>query len=178
MKPSIHQFLPTQSSPPSFLVPWIACQASLTEKLKAVAGQANIEVLAQHWQLADWWDQQVLHLERQVVFRREIIMRSEETSCWYARTIIPETTYEANTPLFNRLKTESLGVLIFNEDAIKRVQLIYYPITNKSIEYYWLKSARKTEVNILWLRLSTLMLDVYPFFLIEILLPGLERYSN
>lgn len=178
MIPSSLQFLPAQCAPPPYLVPWMACQASLTEKLTFVAGQAKIEVLAQHWRLADWWDQHVFRLPRQVVYHREIVMRSHDRPCWYARTIIPEKTYHASAPLFDRLKTESLGRLIFNENIIKRVQLMAYPVTKESIEYYWLKSCWIAGETVLWARLSTLMIDVYPFFLVEILLPGLEGYTH
>jgi chorismate--pyruvate lyase len=174
---SIDEFSLAQSNLPVSLKPWMICQSSLTEKLKALSGEADIEVLAQHWRYTNEWEKQALHLEQQMVFHREIVMWSHDKPCWYARTIIPKATYAAGAPIFNRLATESLGALIFNEHAIKRVQLSHYPITQDSIEYDWLNPSWRTQALIFGVRLSTWMIDVNPFFLIEILLPELERYT-
>lgn len=174
----IDEFIRVSHPPPSYLIPWISCQSSLTDQLKELTGEASIEVLKEDWRSTNWWDNHVLHLGQQVVFHREIVMRSHQIPCWYARTIIPEVTYKAGRSIFSRLKTESLGALIFNEPDIKRIQLMHYPLSRESIEYHWLKSAWMSEERIVWLRLSTLMLEIHPFFLVEILLPGLERCSN
>jgi len=175
---SIEQFLQTSTQLPPYLIPWVRSQFSLTDQLCAISGDASLEILQEGWRLTSWWDQQVLNLDHQVIFQREIIMKSHHIPCWYARTIIPELTYRSGESLFKRLKTESLGAIIFNEPSIQRVQLIDYPLGHDSIEYHWLKPAWRSEDKPVWSRLSTLMMKTHPFYLVEILLPGLERYST
>jgi chorismate--pyruvate lyase len=105
-------------------------------------------------------------------------MWAKEDPCWYARTIIPNTSYQENDVFFNRLQKESLGALIFNESRIKRVHMMHYPVNTQSIEYHWVTKCVPCSVKTLWTRFSIFILnDEFPFYLIEILLPALERYS-
>ena len=172
-------FLPVKCILPPELLPWINYQDSLTERLKDKAGHARLQVLGQSWGAPDSWDKQVLHYNHEAVFRREIIMWALDEPCWYARTIIPYTTYHAHRVLFNRLEQESIGTLIFSVAEIKRVDIIHYPVDKNSIEYYWLNPSMHHKAKVLWVRLSTFSVaDGLPFFLIEMLLPALMRYSN
>ena len=153
-------------------------QDSLTELLKAKAGDTRLDLLGQRWGLADWWDQHVLQLPNKSVLHREILMWADDAPCWYARTIIPKTTYLADEAFFNRLQKESLGALIFNERRIKRIQKNFYPVNSQSIEYHWVTACIPCSSKTLWARLSVFTLnDDAPLYLIEILLPALERYS-
>lgn len=172
-------FLSQKSKLPPPLLPWVSCQDSLTDRLRAAAGDARLQLLKQCWEAPNWWDRQALQIESETVLHREIIMYAWDVPCWYARTIIPSTTYQADKDFFNRLKTESLGDLIFNQTKVTRVSLIHYPITKQSIEYYWLDIDMHDNEEVLWLRKSIFTIaDSKPFYLIETLLPGLGRYWN
>lgn len=174
MKPMIN----AKAAPPS-LLPWLRYQQSLTERLQGMSGDASLEVLAERWETADRWDQTMLHLGPGRIFHREIQMLAWGEPCWYARTIIPEQTFDADKPRFHRLKHESLGALIFNDAKVKRAWMTHYPIGPKSLEYLWLTKAMHGDAAELWMRLSMFVLNEHlPFFLAEILLPGLARYSN
>ncbi len=170
--------------PATLLKPWLDYQASLTEKLKVVTGQACLDILNQSWEANDQWDAEKLKLNNTTVMHRDILMWSCNTPCWYARTILPLSTYEANQGLFDRLKTEYLGQLILNNADIQRVSFKQTPITEASLEYEWLMGI-KTMANYLvkwkqegplelWMRLSEFQVrKSHSFFLAEILLPGL-----
>lgn len=174
-----HTMPPVMSEPPSALLPWLTCQGSLTERLQDKAGNTHLDVLTQYWTPPDSWDTQVLHIEDHAVLHREILMQASYQPCWYARTIIPHATYNVGSAIFDRLENESLGMLIFNESRIQRVSLVHYPIDAQSIEYNWLTETMHEHVNPLWVRLATFTFDTeFPFYLIEIMLPGLMRYSN
>ena len=163
---------------PSAILPWSTYQSSLTARLKVIADDARLDVLSQRWESPDAFDTAVLHLNDKSILHREILMWAWDNPCWYARTIIPSPTYHIDTVLFNRLKKESLGDLIFNEKRIKRDYLKFYAIDKLAQEYQWLNPQIHQNAETLWVRLSQFSLDDYPFFLIEVLLPGLLRYSK
>jgi chorismate--pyruvate lyase len=163
----------------SRLLSWLTYEHSLTERLnKNLKKPARLELLSQRWLSATWWDNYVLKIKKESVLHRDIIMWADE-ACWYARTILPVSTYHVLPSFFDRLQNESLGQLIFNDPMIKRVEMIYYSVNKSSLEYYWLKKAL-VDVEIFeeeyWLRFSSFVVnDLSPFFLIEIVLPGLMR---
>ncbi|ARG97425.1 chorismate--pyruvate lyase family protein [Legionella micdadei] len=179
MSIDIAHLLQAHHNPPDNLLPWLTHQASLTDKLQALSGDAELVVLKQYWTAPNWWDKHTLGISEKPILHREILMSSHQIPCWYARTIVPEHTYQASHRFFNRLTQESLGVIIFNEPRIKRVQLVNYQITSQCIEYHWLNPflVLKKEEQF-WARLSIFNTDVmFNFYLIEILLPGLMRVS-
>jgi chorismate--pyruvate lyase len=168
--------LPIQGNVPKKLLPWLSYVDFLTAKLKTEVGDARLEVLDQRWASVGWWEQFILQIKDERVLQREILMWAFDQPCWYARTIIPATTYQADQTLFERLRKESLGHLIFNGTSIKRHQKINYLINQESIEYHWLNEHMHQQRQELWVRLSEFLLhDTWSFFLVEILLPGLEN---
>jgi chorismate lyase len=169
---------PVECNIPASLVPWVTHADSLTERLNAKAGNTHLEVLNHQWEKPNWWDKNVLHLDDSVL-HREILMWAGEDVCWYARSIIPRATYEFDAPFFDRLEKESLSKLIFNEPKITRVFMKHYPISENSIEYHWLDPFVQHDAKELWVRKSEFSLNqTAPFFLIEIFLPAIERYSD
>lgn len=171
------RFMNNQMVPSRELLPWLTYVDFLTKKLYEKSGHTSLSVLDQRWNTANWWDRYVLGLDFDQVFHREIVTSAWDVPCWYARTIIPLATYQADSVLFERLKTETLGTLIFEGTQIQRVSLVHYPINKQSIEYHWLTAATIHDAETLWVRLSTFTLaSQVHFYLLEILLPGLETY--
>ena len=179
IEPPANRLLPVECKLSATLEPWLTHPHSLTERLIMKAGHAHLNVLRQSWQATDWWDKQMFQVQDSTVWHREIVMTASDEPCWYARTIIPRTTYEANEKTFDRLQKESLGKIIFNDSRIERLFLFHYPIDAKSIEYYWLNDMLHQHSKIVWVRLSAFSIDKNtPFYLVEIMLPGLMRYPN
>jgi chorismate lyase len=165
-------------NPPASLLSWLTYQSSLTDKLKTIAGDAQLKVVNQQWVLPSWWDKFMLGLSGMEVMQRNIMMVAWQIPCWYARTIIPNATYQAYRLFFDRLKHESLGDLIYNEPKIKR-NSINYEINSHCLEYHWLPTSLQAKNGQFWVRLSVFTIaDSSPFYLVEILLPGLMRVSN
>jgi chorismate lyase len=160
--------------PPKNLSVWLSHRASLTEKLKRESGEAELQVLNQTWNQPNWWDKFTLELGITPVLHRDVLMFSHQLPVWFARTIIPLYCYEANKQIFNRLRNESLGGIVFNEPTFERVHLLNYAIDENCLEYQWLPDALKASKQPLWLRLSTFTnVGELKFYLVEILLPGL-----
>ncbi len=172
-------FFSIKSDPPPGLLPWLTHQGSLTEKLKETAGEAHLQVIRQVWGKPDWWDRHALKIESEMVMHREIVMWAKKEPCWYARTIIPDSSYFSDTVFFDRLQKESLGKLIFDSSKVRRLMLINYSINPSCIEYYWLTELMHCHEKEFWVRMSGYIVNERgAFFLMEILLPGLTRYIN
>lgn len=163
---------------PRQLMPWLEHVQSLTAKLKHIAKDASLEVLSQHVEPSDEWDHTVLGLANQLVIHREIVMSAWEVPCWYARTILPMDTFNAHQLLFDRLKTETLGDLIFSGTDIKRMSITHFRVDDHSITNQFLTPELRQHEEQFWARLSEFSVrDKESFFLLEILLPGLMRYA-
>lgn len=179
---------------------WVLYTASLTEKLRLVAGEARLEVISHSIGPLDAWAQTHLQCVDTVGLQREIVMWAHQRRCWYARTVIPQSTLQADASLFARLNHEPLGQLIFSNPHIQRTDLsprlligpkeeglsavtkhqisalqrIDYP----SVEWQWLQAEWSLLQENLWGRLSTFQLhEHHPFYLYEIFLPDLSDYS-
>lgn len=166
-------------APPKASIPWLTCLTSLTQKLREHAGEACMQVLMHKWEIVNQWDKEVLRLSNGAVIHREILMQAHQQACWYARTIIPEQTMLADPELFDRLNQEPLGQLIFHSGSIQRVSLRYGPVDFSSEIFGWLPvDIIPQSCKYLWRRLSTFSLvsNDARFYLLEILLPGLEQY--
>jgi chorismate--pyruvate lyase len=157
-----------KSSKSPYLHSWLVYPDSLMNRLKATAGESALEVIAQGFNTdgfqSQWWE-------------REVIISAQQHACWYARTLAPISTYEACAEFFDQLNTKSLGELIFKSNHVKRVSLIYYPISHVATQYQWLpQSLRLSALGVLWLRASCFQINAqFPFYLTEIFLPTMQR---
>ena len=168
---------------PEKLLPWLTRDTSLTDHLFALTGEASLQLVSHLWLRSDWWDQYVLSIKQQTLLRREIVMISQKTPCWYARTIAEESTYQAYPEFFARLEHGSLNTLLFKEQLAVRESKVIYSVTKDNLEFYWIKQALShlhypaTILPLdceLWGRRSRFLIDGQaPFYLIEFFLPGL-----
>lgn len=164
---------------PEKLIPWLLYEKSLTEKLKSTTGDASIQVLEFGLRRPSWWDKKVLGIQEKLVFVREIVMYSHEISCWYARTIVPETTYQVHQDFFASLEKNALHVMLFQEKLAVRKSMQCDAISQNELEYYWVKRfVPDCYVNdsssslTLWVRRCCFLIGgKEPFYLVEIFLP-------
>lgn len=157
---------------------WLSHPHSLTDKLQTIKGSTELEVLSQSWVKTSWWDVSLLHINDPFVFQREILMKSEGKVYWYARTIIPQQCYQLNSTFFNRLETESVRNLIFNDSRVQRLNKIDYPVDSQCIEFHWVKRYLPEVKEPLWLRLAEYSFEgLASFYLVEVLLPELGELN-
>lgn len=145
---------------------WLVYPHRLTERLIEVAGEASLQVLHQG-DVNQYW-------------QREIMIMAHGEACWYARTLVPQSTYLDNQDFFDQLKTKSLGDLIYNSTMVQRRSLLHYPIGRTAQEFQWLPAAiQQTCHHALWVRSSSFMLrEKDPFYLKELFLPAMQRYCK
>ena len=161
-------------NPTSILNEWLNCESFITQKLKDLTGDATLKLLNQSLSSTNKWERKILEVDDHIVLRRDILMYSNETPCWYARTVVPESTHAANTSLFARLEHETLGHLIFFDNQITRSSIEKYSINSLSTEYSWLTPSISESSPNLWMRKSRFHIHkTWPLFLMEIYLPGL-----
>jgi len=166
------------AKPSEVMSAWIHHDASLTDKLSALKGQVDLEVICQEWVRPSHWDRAYLQVPNQSIFQREILMRSQGHAYWYARSLIPEQCYQQNPAFFKRLETESIRNLIFGNPAVERRSMYYYPVDPQCLEYYWVKKHLQHIKGPFWVRFAEFSLaDQTSFYLIEILFPSLESLS-
>ena len=162
-------------TPPDYLLPWLTEQGFLTKKLQQLTGDAQLQVLAQTWTLSGWWDKYILNLDREMVLQRNILMSSHHKPCWYARTILPLKTFNADQELFGRLQYQLLGNILFESNVVTRNSFNYYAIDHNNLEYHWMDEKLHQNAKCLWARRSVFLVhDSYPLYLIEIFLPGMS----
>lgn len=166
---------------PSWLMEWLLHKGFLMTKLQSLGVKPQLVVINEMWRnQIGWWEKNYLRINEKFL-QREIIVKADEHICWYARTILPITTYNNHPDLFKRLKNEPLGNLLFDpKNNIKRTSFKYYDINLDYIEYHWLDKLNITNLDsILWMRVSTFnMQNKGDFYLAEMYLPGLINVMN
>lgn len=164
------KILPIQVQPSPWVKSWLEQTTPLTTRLERLTGEARLSVLKQEILSVNWWDTHVLKIQKGQLLLREIMVSTGNEPWWYARTLIPMKTLQADKDFFDRLKHEPLSSLIYEEPRVTR-QITYYPINAETIEYHWLSAWFTCSEPILWTRLSTFVFEKqFRFFLVEIFL--------
>lgn len=151
---------------------WLLQTHSLTERLATVAGEASLHVLNQGI-IDGWW-------------QRDIKMMAQGEPCWFARTLVSESTWVACQDFFDQLTTKSLGQLIYHSPIVQRLSLVHYPIGRAAAQCRWLPVEIEQQcLSALWMRSSHFRLQpvmssqtFYFFQLTEIFLPAMQRYCQ
>ncbi len=166
-----------KSAPPANLISWLTYTEMLTARLYKVSNDTSLKVLQHDFVNCSWWDKYVLGIVGDSVLHRQVLISAWNLPCWYAKTIIPKETYVNHKKLFTMLKNKTLGDLIFADNGIKRNYLKYYAIDKDSIEYNWLDLSWVKDAETLWARLSKFTIQKDCFYLFEVFLPDLEKYT-
>lgn len=160
---------------PPRLAAWLSCVEPLTDKLKVLTGNACIKLCSQLWTASTWWDRYFLHIDEDSIFQREILMQSNQSTFWYARTVIPQSCYEVESDFFDRLEQESIRNLIYNESRVALTQRMIYSINAQCMEYCLVKNVVSVLPETLWVRLTEFNFQKSSsFYLLEVLFPQLE----
>ncbi len=83
----------------SSLRSWLVYPNAITKRLEQRAGQAILQVLSQ-----DFIETSCSSSQLSRIWSREIIISAYDEICWFARTIVPEHTYQMCQDFFSQLK--------------------------------------------------------------------------
>lgn len=158
---------------------WLNYQKSLTAKLGKYVREVHLKVFNEGLYQANWWEQNILQLPKDTLFRREIAIYAGKEPCWYARTMIPYDTYIAEKKLFSRLDFEPLSAIIFNNKDIIRKDFYTYVVNENMTEYYWVKKYIDVHYPYLYVRLSEFLIkQQHHFYLTEVLFQAVTKYND
>lgn len=170
-------------TPPDGLNVWLNHTTAITDKLKMQHPHVYLTRISQGFVIPDAWEKKHTpppkHSNEALLFRREILMHAGEHACWYARTLIPESTYLKEATRFARLETESLGQIIWSTAEIQRQKMQQFCFDHTTLYHAYLKrvEALQLDASPLWGRLSMFQINnTLPFYLLEIFLPELKHY--
>lgn len=97
---------------------WLTDSGSLTEKLKALPGDFQVQVLREDEAFADEHEYQAMGLLKQPVIIREVLLYCAAVPLVFARSIIPVPPAGAAAEL-TQLGNKPLGELLFNRNDIE-----------------------------------------------------------
>lgn len=185
--------LSTFASLPDCLWPWVRCTNVITKRLMSQCDKVVMQVLDERWLMSH---DQVLENRSYIgdplsrfmkfgmtwkvipCFKRDILMLGDENPCWFARTYIPQKSFDHDPSFFERLQHEPLSHLVYGEKRVCRTFMHSYSIDQQDIIYHWVHCDWHQNTSPLWVRYSTFHFDQhYPFYLIEVFLPALEVHS-
>jgi chorismate--pyruvate lyase len=149
--------------PPISLVPWLEATDSITLMAKTGCQTVKVHLLKTGW---------VYPSESQTPeYCREILMICDDSPWWYAKTRIPEKTFNKRKQIFLDLGEKSLGCLLFSDKGITRQSLHYYSTNNSEATFQLAKKHVPLKNELLWARESIFQISGEPLFLLEVFLP-------
>lgn len=147
--------------PPESMWAWMQTKTSITEKARDSCQVVRLKLLKEDWE--------------STVFIREINLFCDEKIAWYARTWIPEKTYQRRSAQFKALHGRPLADILYNDPDITREDFVYAYLDPSTLEYQWAMKHyphKKDENTILpthlWARKSVFLIDGEPLYLMEI----------
>ena len=158
---------------------WLTDSGSLTKRLQSVSEQAvNVELLHYDWHTA--LPEESLFLQqplRRIQLEREVLLCDGDRPEIYARTIIPQSTYQVLPSRFDNLGTKPLGQMLFDEPTLSRSDIEVACLTSQHWLYQLATEWLDIRPDILWARRSCFYLNGNPVLVCEIFLPS-EKWSH
>ncbi|BDZ74460.1 MAG: chorismate--pyruvate lyase [Methylophaga sp.] len=179
MKHWTHWLPARKQSLPYDLREWLTDTGSLTKRLQHVSEHAvNVELLHYDWQTA--LPEESLFLQQplqRIQLGREVLLCDGDTPEIYARTIIPQSTYQVLPSRFDNLGVKPLGQMLFDEPSLSRSEIQVAQLTPQHWLYQLATEALDICPDVLWARRSCFYLKGQPVLVCEIFLPS-EKWSH
>jgi chorismate--pyruvate lyase len=162
----------TRQQLPKSVQSWTYETGSLTQRLRAVYGQAvTVKVLFQHWRVPFLSERRLLEIpEHRMCLTREVLLHADGKPLILARTIIPAATIKIASSLAH-LGTRPLGEVIFAYPKLERIAMNVALINPAD----WTKSALSTAdiQQPLWGRRTVYAIKHQPVLVSEFFLPNI-----
>ena len=162
---------------PNVLGDWILYPGSFMKRLQRYGAESpRIQLLRQAWQFPAPGEKAELGMtERAYALIREVLIQSEGKKWMYARTVFPRSTLTGKQLCLARLKTRSLGSVLFKEPTIQRSSFDVVCLSKNMLFHQYVLQQAKLDVDTLWARRSTFVLHQKPLLLTEVFLPDVEK---
>ncbi len=167
---------------PDYLHTWLFYPGSFMQRLRACGAQnPKVNVLRQQW-LFPLLDEK-LQLDippRTYALVREVLIFSEQKKWMFARTVFPRETLTGNERCLARLKSRSLGSVLFRDPNLQRSE---FEIACVHSNTQWYEDITKNcniraGENDMWARRSLFVLQHKSLLLTEVFLPDMNQLCN
>jgi chorismate--pyruvate lyase len=166
---------PLLAKPPIKLVDWLLDPGSFMLRLKRFGVQdAKVKVLSQRWEVPATVERYQLSIQpRQYALVREVLIGSPKQQWMFARTVIPAATLTGREQLLARIKSRSLGTLLFKNPHMARSEFEMCCVKKTSAWFEEINAHAKLKMTDCWARRSVFFLRQKSLLLTEVFLPDL-----
>jgi chorismate--pyruvate lyase len=166
--------------PPAELVDWLLDPGSFIQRLKHYhIAKPRVHVLSQRWEMLPLDERKLLHVpERQYGLVREVLIDSSEGQWMFARTIFPATTLTGKDRMLARLKSRSLGSVLFKDPTVLRGDFEIAAVESNTSWHQKIKTLARVGNESLWARRSLFYLQHKSLLLAEVFLPDILKLSR
>lgn len=168
----------TRTQLPERLRAWLLDPASLTQRIIcACRGAFRVNVLSQSWCRPFWNEARVLGLgagRRALV--RQVQLLCDEDPWVYARTIIPAATLTGTERRLARLRSRSLGAVLFSDPTMTRGATEIARIAPGDPLFALARSGLGVPGSEIWGRRAVFRLSDKPLLVTEIFSPRIGEF--
>lgn len=168
------------SQVPASLRSWLLDTGSLTQRLlTAAAGDFRVAVLRQRWLRPMRNETRALNMRmNQSALVREVALICHGTPWVYARTIIPRTTMTGAERRLARLRSRSLGAVLFADPSTERGEFELVRLTPGERLYQEAAVQAGTPPAEVWGRRACFKIKDKPLLVSEFFLPALGAFPE
>jgi chorismate lyase len=155
----------------------ISLTGSLTKHLRQITDHViEHRLLFANWRSATPGEQKALRLaDNETTWIRDIEWRYHNRRWVYARVVIPQSTITATQTPFPALGVQSLGEILFVDNAIRRDAFCFLPLDKNNSDYPAIASSTNDN-NPPWARRCVIYHQNAPLLITEIFFP--EAYAR
>lgn len=165
---------------PQRLRTWLLDPASLTQRiLCACRGAFRVNVLSQTWCRPFWNEARVLGLavgRRALV--RQVQLLCDEDPWVFARTIIPAATLTGAQRRLARLRSRSLGAVLFSDPTMTRAQTEIARLVPGDPLFALARGGLAVQSGEIWGRRAVFRLSGKPLLVTELFSPGIGDFPT
>lgn len=158
------------------IYPFLYHEDSLTRLVQQhCSGLFNLKLISEKWQRPLVNEADLLTLTHdETAFIRKVLLKDDNRSLVYARSIIPENTLSGNNKRLLDMGQQPLGDFLFNDDSTYRDEM-RYAIIPVDCELHTEATKGLDITSELWGRQSLFYIEQKPLLVTEIFLPAIMQ---
>lgn len=174
-RPAAHWLQPVL---PRVLRPWLLDSASLTQRLiRACCEAFRVELLGQSWRRPLLTEARALEIDPdRYAWVRQVRLLCGQVPWVYARTVIPGSTLTGPQRRLTRLRTRSLGAVLFADPTMERGTFQIARLLPGDTLFTLAAAGLARRPSEIWGRRAIFRVNDKPLLVSEIFLPALGEF--
>lgn len=159
--------------------PWLFDPVSLTQSVIRVCAECfRVEPITQSWARPMRSEASMLEMRPGLyALVREVYLVCGATAWVYARTVIPQRTLSGRARRLARLKTRSLGSLLYSDSSARRRQMQFARLAPGDKLFMLASRSLARPPQELWGRRAVFTIEDKPLLVNEVFLPAIGAFS-